>query len=51
MQVLESQSIDLLTLKPCGSALEDVAVGAWVYERARQEQVGRKLPIEFPLEE
>lgn len=31
--------------KSCGVAMEDVAVGAWVYERARAEGVGVELPF------
>ncbi len=36
---------DITLFKSCGIALEDVAVGALVYERARQEKIGVELPL------
>ncbi len=40
------ESRDQVTLfKSMGIALEDVAVGAWVYERAREQNVGKEISI------
>ena len=37
---------DQITLfKSLGIALEDVAVGAWVYERARELKIGREISL------
>jgi alanine dehydrogenase len=37
---------DEITLfKSLGIALEDVAIGAWVYERAREQRIGREIDL------
>lgn len=36
---------DRTLFKSLGIALEDVAVGAWIYERARREGVGKELTL------
>lgn len=36
---------DITLFKSLGIALEDVAVGAWVYERARERNVGREIEL------
>ncbi len=36
---------DITFFKSNGIALEDVAVGAWVYERAREQGIGAELPF------
>jgi ornithine cyclodeaminase/alanine dehydrogenase-like protein (mu-crystallin family) len=36
---------DVTLFKSLGVALEDVAVGAWVYERAREHHVGREIVL------
>ena len=36
---------DITFFKSLGIALEDVAVGAWVYERARERKIGRAIVL------
>ncbi len=36
---------DVTLFKSIGIALEDVAVGAWVYERARERGIGREIEL------
>ncbi|MEW5719389.1 MAG: ornithine cyclodeaminase family protein [Chloroflexota bacterium] len=36
---------DITLFKSLGIALEDVAVGAWVYERAREHKIGRGIVL------
>lgn len=36
---------DITLFKSCGIALEDVAVGSFVYERAREQGIGLELPL------
>jgi len=36
---------DITLFKSNGIALEDVAVGAWVYERAREQGIGREIEL------
>ncbi len=36
---------DVTLFKSMGIAVEDVAVGAWVYERAREQNIGREISI------
>ena len=36
---------DITFFKSLGIALEDVAVGAWVYERAREHKIGREIVL------
>jgi len=36
---------DITLFKSNGIALEDVAVGAWVYERAREQGIGRQIEL------
>ena len=36
---------DITFFKSLGIALEDVAVGAWVYERARERRIGREIVL------
>lgn len=36
---------DVTLFKSVGIALEDVAVGAWVYERAREHKVGKEVSL------
>ncbi len=36
---------DVTLFKSLGIALEDVAVGAWVYENARKNRLGREIPL------
>ncbi len=39
-------NVDEITLfKSMGIALEDVAVGAWVYERAREQKLGKEISL------
>lgn len=36
---------DITLFKSLGIALEDVAVGAWVYERAREQRIGKEIEL------
>jgi ornithine cyclodeaminase/alanine dehydrogenase-like protein (mu-crystallin family) len=36
---------DITLFKSCGIALEDVAVGSFVYEQARERGMGVELPV------
>lgn len=36
---------DVTLFKSMGIAIEDVAVGAWVYERAREQEIGKEISL------
>jgi len=36
---------DITLFKSLGLALEDVAVAAWVYERARERKIGKEIVL------
>ena len=36
---------DITLFKSMGIALEDVAVGAWVFERAQEQGVGKEISL------
>jgi len=40
-----TQPDEITLFKSIGIALEDVAVGGWVYERARAEKIGREITL------